>query len=327
MKNILNRLISYQSLKKEEAKDILVRIGKGEFNDAQIASFISIYMMRSITVDELDGFRLALLELCKPIDFGGVPSTDMCGTGGDGKNTFNISTISSFVVAGADVKVTKHGNYGVSSHCGSSNVMEHFGYQFTNNQDILAKQLDEANICILHAPLFHPAMAEVGPIRRKLGMKTFFNMLGPLVNPCFPTHQSVGVFNLEIARLYNYLLQKTDKKFNIVHALDGYDEVSLTGDSKVISNHADTVLSPADFQADILKAEDLYGGETVDEAAEIFVKILSGDATKQQRQVVLANAGLAISNYKEVSLSDGIAMAAESLDSGKAHQKLKTLIK
>lgn len=327
MKNILNRLISYQSLSKVEAKDILVRIGKGEFNDAQIASFISIYMMRSITVDELDGFRLALLELCKPIDFGGVPTTDMCGTGGDGKNTFNISTISSFVVAGAGVKVTKHGNYGVSSHCGSSNVMEHLGYKFTNDQDVLSKQLDEANICILHAPLFHPAMAEVGPIRRKLGMKTFFNMLGPLVNPCFPTHQSVGVFNLEIARLYSYLLQKTDKQFNIVHALDGYDEVSLTGDTKLISNTEDTVLCPTDFKADILKAKDLYGGETIQEAADIFVKILSGGATEQQKQVVLANAGLAISNYKVVSLSDGIEMATESLDSGVAYQKLKTLIK
>jgi anthranilate phosphoribosyltransferase len=326
MKSILNRLIEYQSLSKAEAKDILIRIGKGEFNEAQIASFISIYMMRSITVDELDGFRLALLELCKPIDFDGIPTTDMCGTGGDGKNTFNISTISSFVVAGAGVKVTKHGNYGVSSHCGSSNVMEYLGYEFTNDQDTLAKQLDESNICILHAPLFHPAMAEVGPIRRMLGMKTFFNMLGPLVNPCLPTHQSVGVFNLELARLYNYLLQGIDKKFSIVHALDGYDEVSLTGDTKVITNEKNTVLSPADFKTSVLKPEDLYGGESVKEAADIFVKILSGEASKEQRSVVLANAGLAISNYKNIPLSQAIDEAGESLDSGTAYQKLKTLI-
>lgn len=326
MKNILNRLIEYKTLDKQEAYDVLVRIGQGEFNPSQIAAFLSVYMMRTITVEELSGFREALLELCKSIDFGGIQSIDMCGTGGDGKNTFNISTISAFITAGAGVKVTKHGNYGVSSACGSSNVMEFLGYQFTNDQDVLKRQLDEANICILHAPLFHPAMKEVAPIRRELGMKTFFNMLGPLVNPCKPSHQSVGVFNMELARLYKYLLENTTVKYSILHAIDGYDECSLTGDLKVITNSRDEVISAKDLGFEKLKQSDLHGGDSVVEAGKVFRDILSGNYTEAQKNVVLANSAFAISTYKNIDYSEAVDQARESLESGSALDKLNKLL-
>ena len=207
MKNILNRLINHEVLAKQEAKDILVNISNGSYNTSQIAAFLTVYMMRSITVEELEGFRDALLELCLAVDLSEYNPIDLCGTGGDGKDTFNISTLSSFIAAGAGVKVTKHGNYGVSSACGSSNVMEHLGIKFSNDKDFLKRSIEETGICVLHAPLFHPAMKNVAPIRRELGVKTFFNMLGPMVNPAFPTNQMVGVFNLELARMYGYLYQ------------------------------------------------------------------------------------------------------------------------
>ena len=227
MKEILNRLINQESISSDEAKAVLVNISKGMYNQSQIASFLTIYMMRSITIEELRGFRDALLELCIPVELDGIDTIDLCGTGGDGKDTFNISTLSSFITAGAGVKVTKHGNYGVSSTCGSSNVMENLGIKFTNDINFLRKSIDETNICVLHAPLFHPAMKNVAPIRRELGVKTFFNMLGPMVNPAFPKNQMVGVFNLELLRLYGYLYQETDKYYAIVHTLDGYDPLDI----------------------------------------------------------------------------------------------------
>ena len=235
MKQLLNRLINQENISSEEAKQVLVNISNGMYNQSQIASFLTIFMMRSITLEELKGFRDALLELCIPIDLADFNAIDLCGTGGDGKDTFNISTLSSFVTAGAGVKVAKHGNYGVSSACGSSNVMEYLGIKFSNDEDFLKHTIDKAGICVLHAPLFHPAMKNVAPIRRELGVKTFFNMLGPMVNPSFPKNQMVGVFNLELLRMYGYLYQNTDKNYSIVHALDGYDEISLTGKTKVIS--------------------------------------------------------------------------------------------
>ena len=238
MKVLLNRLINHESISANEAKQILISISKGDYNQAQIASFLTVYMMRSITVAELQGFRDALLELCIAVDLKDYNPIDLCGTGGDGKNTFNISTLSSFVTAGAGVAVAKHGNYGVSSACGSSNVLEAIGVTFSNDANHLKQAIETANICVLHAPMFHPAMKNVAPIRKALGIKTFFNMLGPMVNPSFPKHQMVGVFNLELLRLYNYLYQQTDKNYSIVHDLGGYDELSLTNNAKIASNHS-----------------------------------------------------------------------------------------
>ena len=326
MKHLLNRLINQESISSEEAKQVLVNISKGDYNQSQIASFLTVYMMRSITLNELQGFRDALLELCVPIDLKEFNAIDLCGTGGDGKDTFNISTLSSFVTAGAGVKVAKHGNYGVSSACGSSNVMEHLGIKFSNEEDFLKFSIDKAGICVLHAPLFHPAMKNVAPIRRELGVKTFFNMLGPMVNPSFPKNQMVGVFNLELQRLYGYLYQQTDKNYSIVHALDGYDEISLTGKTKVISNLTETMFSPEDLGVTQIKQEAIFGGSTVDEAAKIFINVINGKGTEPQNNVVCANAGLAIATSNQISHKDGFELAKESLLSGKAKESLDKLI-
>jgi len=326
MKQILNRLINQESISSEEAKQVLVNISKGDYNQSQIASFLTVYMMRSITIEELQGFRDALLELCIPVNLEGYNTIDLCGTGGDGKDTFNISTLASFVTAGADVKVTKHGNYGVSSACGSSNVLEYLGVKFSNDNDFLKTSLDKAGICVLHAPLFHPAMKNVAPIRRDLGVKTFFNMLGPMVNPAFPKNQMVGVFSLELLRMYSYLYQNTDKNYSIIHALDGYDEISLTGDAKVINNNTEQILTPNDFGVNSLNQDDIYGGDSIKSAANIFVNILNGKGTEAQNNVVCANAALAISTVKNTSVENSFSMAKESLQSGKAKLKFKTLV-
>jgi anthranilate phosphoribosyltransferase len=326
MKEILNRLINQESISSEEAKNVLVNISKGEYNESQIASFLTVYMMRSITIEELRGFRDALLELCIPVELDGYNTIDLCGTGGDGKDTFNISTLSAFVAAGAGIQVTKHGNYGVSSACGSSNVMEYLGIKFTNNIDFLKRSLDETGICVLHAPLFHPAMKNVAPIRRALGVKTFFNMLGPMVNPAFPKNQMVGVFNLELLRLYGYLYQETDKNYAVVHALDGYDEISLTGKTKVISNNAETLIDPSDLGIPQIEQSAIFGGHTVKQAADLFMEIISGKGTEAQNNVVCANAGLAISTTKQIAHKDGFEMAKASLLSGNAKMSLDKLI-
>ena len=310
----------------KKQKQVLVNISNGMYNQSQIASFLTVFMMRSITLEELRGFRDALLELCIPIDLKDFNTIDLCGTGGDGKDTFNISTLSSFVSAGAGIKVAKHGNYGVSSACGSSNVMEHLGIKFSNDEDFLKHTIDKAGICVLHAPLFHPAMKNVAPIRRELGVKTFFNMLGPMVNPSFPKNQMVGVFNLELLRLYSYLYQNTDKNYSIVHALDGYDEISLTGKTKVISNHSETMFSPEDLGVSQIKQEAIFGGSTVDDAAKIFLNVINGKGTEPQNNVVCANAGLAIATTKQISHKEGFELAKESLLSGKAKSSLAKLI-
>lgn len=327
MKNILNQLINHKTLTQEEAKNVLIQLSSGQYNASQMAAFMTVYMMRSITIEELTGFREALLELCVPIDFSNYDTIDLCGTGGDGKDTFNISTLSSFVVAGAGIKVAKHGNYGVSSISGSSNVMENLGVKFSNQQEHLEKCLEEANIAILHAPLFHPAMKNVGPIRKELGVKTFFNMLGPMVNPSFPKNQLVGVFSLELARMYAYLYQNTTTNFSILYDLEGFDEVSLTGNVKIISNASEKILKPEDFNTKSVTLHQIKGGETVEEAAKILLNILSGNGTQMQNDVVFANAALAIAMMNNTSIEDSLAIAEESLISGKALQKLKTLQK
>ncbi|MGM5470591.1 anthranilate phosphoribosyltransferase [Flavobacteriaceae bacterium LMO-SS05] len=326
MKQILNRLINQESISSEEAKQVLVNISKGDYNQSQIASFLTVYMMRSVTIDELQGFRDALLELCVPVHFEDCNTVDLCGTGGDGKDTFNISTLASFVTAGAGVKVTKHGNYGVSSACGSSNVMEYLGIKFSNDIDFLKQCLDKATICVLHAPLFHPAMKNVAPIRRELGVKTFFNMLGPMVNPAFPKNQMVGVFSLELLRMYSYLYQNTDKNYSVVHALDGYDEISLTGPAKVINNQTEQVLSASDFGVSELQQKEIYGGDSVASSAKIFTQVLEGNGTEAQNNVVCANAALAISTVKKTAIMDSFQMAKESLMRGNAKQSFKTLV-
>ncbi len=326
MKNILNRLINHEQLDKTEAREVLVNISEGKYNQSQIAAFMTVYMMRSITVEELEGFRDALLDLCVAVDFSAYNSIDLCGTGGDGKNTFNISTLSSFVAAGAGINVTKHGNYGVSSVSGSSNVMEHLGIGFSNDKDFLERCLNEAGICVLHAPLFHPAMKNVGPIRRELGVKTFFNMLGPMVNPAFPKNQLVGVFDLELARMYGYLYQKSDKNFTILHALDGYDEIALTGKTKAISNKTERMLAPEDFGVDQIHPEEIYGGDSVDASAEIFMQIISGKGTEAQNNVVSANAGMAVATVEGLTPIEGFEKAKEALLSGKGLEKLNKLI-
>ncbi|MEL1241816.1 anthranilate phosphoribosyltransferase [Flavobacterium flavipallidum] len=325
MKNILNRLINNELLSKEEAKNVLVNISNGSYNPSQIAAFLTVYMMRSISIDELAGFREALQELCVRIDLSDYNTIDLVGTGGDGKDTFNISTLASFLTAGAGVKVTKHGNYGVSSITGSSNVMESLGIKFSNDADFLRKCVDQAGICILHAPLFHPAMKNVGPIRKELGVRTIFNILGPMINPSFPKNQLLGVFNLELARMYAYLYQNTDSNFTIVHALDGYDEVSLTGATKVITHKTERMINPEDFGVSLIKQSEIEGGKTVEESAQMFIDIISGKGTEAQNNVVCANAGLAIATVTGCTPLQGFEQAKESLFSGKGLAALKKL--
>ena len=319
MKKILTYLFENKYLSRKEAEEVLTKIALGKYNECEIAAFMTVYIMRRITVEELSGFRDALLNLCIRVDLSDFDTIDLCGTGGDGKNTFNISTLTSFVTAGAGMKVAKHGNYGVSSACGSSNILEHFGYKFSNDQDKLRSEIDKTGICFLHAPLFNPAMKNVAPVRRQLGVKTFFNMLGPMVNPSFPKNQIVGVFNLELARLYNYIYQQEDKNYIIYHGLDGYDEISLTSDFKVISKHSEQILSPADLGFEVLQASEVAGGNSVPEAADIFIRILTNKATQAMKNVVVANTTIALKcAYQDKNLDECKAMATESLESGKA---------
>src|SRR6056300_1223582 len=318
MKAIINQLIQHQLLSKEQAKQVIINMADGQYTPSQMAAFLTVFMLRCISLEVLEGFREALLELCIQVDLSEFESIDLCGTGGDEKNTFNISTLSAFVTAGAGVKVTKHGNYGVSSACGSSNVLEYLGIKFSNDKDYLERAIDKVGICILHAPLFHPAMKNVAPIRRDLGVKTFFNMLGPMVNPAFPPNQMVGVFNLELARLYSYLYQKTDKNFSIVHALDGYDEISLTGNAKVISRGDEKIINATNFDLNPLQMSQIAGGNTIENAAKIFLSVLEDESTDAQKQVVCANAALAIKTVKNIDLKEAYQQAQESIESGNA---------
>lgn len=327
MKKILQYLFEHKTLSREAAKDVLVNIGQGVYTEHEVTAFMTVYLMRSITIEELQGFRDALLALCVKTDLTGYDTIDIVGTGGDGKNTFNISTLACFIVAGAGQKVAKHGNYGASSISGSSNVMEQLGYKFKNENSKLKKELEEAGICFLHAPLFHPALKTVGPIRKNLAMRTFFNMLGPMANPAHPTYQLVGVYSLEMARIYNYLLQQTEKPFTIIHSLDGYDEISLTNDTKVITNEGEKIMTPEELGKRMVSAEDISGGNSVEEAAKIFKTILQGEGTWAQNAVVLANAAMALhctGNYK--TYDEAYNAAVNSLESGRAQQALQKLI-
>ncbi|MBK6938379.1 MAG: anthranilate phosphoribosyltransferase [Chitinophagaceae bacterium] len=327
MKKILQYLFEHKTLTREAAKEALVNIGKGMYNEHEVTAFMTVYLMRSITIEELQGFRDALLELSVKVDLSGYETVDIVGTGGDGKNTFNISTLACFIVAGTGQKVAKHGNYGASSVSGASNVMEQLGYKFSNDSNKLKREIEEANICFLHAPLFHPALKTVGPIRKNLAMRTFFNILVPMANPANPAYQLVGVFSLEMARIYNYLLQLGGKPFTIIHSLDGYDEISLTTDTKVITNDGEKIMTPEQLGKRMVSPEDINGGNSIEEAAKIFARILKGEGTWAQNAVVLANAAMALhctGNYK--NYDDAYNAAALSLESGKANECLQKLI-
>ena len=327
MKKILQYLFEHKSLTREQAMEVLVDISNGKYNEHEITSFITVYLMRSITIDELMGFRDALLSLAVKVNVGIDNAIDIVGTGGDGKDTFNISTLACFIVAGAGQPVVKHGNYGASSISGSSNVMEQLGYKFKNEEASLAKEVKEAGICFLHAPLFHPALKTVGPLRRNMGVRTFFNMLGPIVNPAQPKFQLIGVYNLEMARIYNYVLQLLDKEFTIIHSLDGYDEISLTTDTKILSNTGESIRTPYQLGKKRVFAAELEGGNTVAEAAAIFKNIIEGNGTWSQNAVVLANAAMALhvtGKYENYDLA--FQAAVNSLETGAANNCLQKLI-
>ena len=326
MKKILNYLFEHKTFSRESAREILTNISKGVYNESELAAFMTVFLMRSITIEELLGFRDALLELCVPVNLEDNV-LDIVGTGGDGKNTFNISTLSCFLVAGAGGKVAKHGNYGVSSISGASNVMESIGYKFKNDEGKLQREMAEAGICFLHAPLFHPALKNVAPVRRQLGVRTFFNMLGPLVNPAFAQHQLIGVYSLEMARIYNYLFQQTDKRYAIVHSLDGYDEISLTGDTRIITNKGEQDWTPEALGKRKVHAEDIFGGNTTEDAAKIFVKVLKGEGSWAQHSVVMANAAMGLYCLEKYPTYEECFQAAvESLESGAAYKVLQKLI-
>lgn len=327
MKKILNYLFEYKTMGRDMAKEILVNISKGVYNESELAAFMTVFLMRSITVEELSGFREALLELCLPVDLNGHEVLDIVGTGGDGKNTFNISTLSCFLAAGAGVPVAKHGNYGVSSISGASNVMENLGYKFKNDPAQLKAELEGSGLCFLHAPLFHPALKNVASVRRQLGVRTFFNMLGPLVNPAFPRYQFIGVYNLELARVYNYLFQQTDKQFVILHSLDGYDEISLTADTVVITEKGENLYTPEDLGKRTVHPEDIYGGSNAEEASRIFLRILKGEGSWAQNAVVLANAAMGVFCARKYPTYEQCYQAAVvSLESGAGYRVFQQLM-
>lgn len=326
MKKLLGSLISSSHLTAEESREAILLIGSGEINAAQIAAFLMGIQQKGISVDELMGFREGMLELALPIDLSEFDPMDVCGTGGDGKDTFNISTTSAFLVAGAGQNVAKHGNHGVSSPVGSSTVLEHLGVKFTNDVDFLRTKIEKAGICYLHAPLFHPAMRFVGPIRKELGIKTFFNILGPLMNPAKVQKQLSGVFDLKTFELYKDLFLSTGTNFGVLHAMDGYDEVSLTGDFRLANNHSDRILQPSKLGFENIDAQELSGGNSLVESGKIMVDILKNQGTKAQTDTVIINAAIALSVAKEISIEEGIAHAKESLENGKALRSLELLV-
>lgn len=326
MKKILEKLFDHNYLEYEESKKVLKEISSKKYNYSQVASFLTVFKMRNPSVQEIEGFRDALLDLCVKIDLSSDFETiDLCGTGGDGKNTFNISTISSFVVAGAGYKVTKHGNYGVSSSCGSSDVLQQLGINLSNDDGYLKKCLDKGNFCYLHAPLFHPAMKNVAGVRKELEFKTFFNILGPLVNPLQPKNQLCGVYNLEISRLYGYVFENSKKNYSILYSLDGYDEISLTSDFMKISRNDSTINSPDYFGFNKINPDEIKGGESIKDSASIFTKILENKATKSQTDVVLANSAIAIQTITNKTIDECLSIARQSIDSGSALNCLKRI--
>lgn len=327
MKEILYKLFESKFLDRDEARSILQNIAQGKYTDAQVASLITVFLMRDISVDELCGFRDALLEMRIPVDLHEFKPIDIVGTGGDGKNTFNISTASCFVVAGAGYKVVKHGNYGATSVSGASNVIEEHGVKFTKDIDVLRRSIDQTNIAYLHAPFFNPALKAVAPVRKALAVRSFFNMLGPLVNPVLPTYQLLGVYNLPLLRLYNYTYQQSKTKYAIVHSLDGYDEISLTAQFKVATTNNESIYTPESLGFKRVDEKDINGGATTADAAKIFDNVLKNNALESQKNVVIANSAFAIQVIDpKKNIEDCIGVARESLESGRALHTLKQFI-
>ncbi len=328
MKKLLYNLFEHRYLGRDQAQDVLAKIAAGEYNDAQIASLITVFLMRNISVDELSGFRDALLQMCHSISLEEFDPIDIVGTGGDGKNTFNISTAACFVVAGAGYSVVKHGNYGATSVSGASNVMEQQGVKFSSDQNHLRRSIEGSGVAYLHAPLFNPAMKAVAPVRKALGVRTFFNMLGPLVNPARPRHQLLGVYNLPLLRLYSYTYQASDVNYAVVHSLDGYDEISLTSEFKVATSQSEKIYTPESLGFRRCAEEELSGGDTPEEAAKIFVDILNNRGTEAQSNAVVVNAAFAIHLKSEgtKSVEEAIEEARESIRSGRAAEALRRFI-
>ena len=327
MKKILQKLFEHKTLAADDCRRIMLDIANSKYNQSEITAFISVYLMRSITIEELEGFKQGLLELALEADLESYKAIDIVGTGGDGKNTFNISTLACFLVAGTGQKVAKHGNYGASSVTGASNVMEALGYQFKTRPDFLKKELDHTSFTYLHAPIFHPALKMVAGIRKDLGFRTFFNVLGPLVNPARPAYQLIGVYSAEMARIYNYMMQKDGRAFTIIHSLDGYDEISLTADTKVITADGEKNFSPEQLGKRMVLPSDIFGGATVEASSKIFLKILKGEGSWSQNAVVFANAAMALHGHGLYNnYDDAYYAAVESLESGKAFQSFKNLM-
>ena len=327
MKQYLLKLIDGNTLTQEETHQIMLNIVKEQYNVQQVAALLMAMQTRGVTVDELLGFRQGLLETGKYLDFSDYNTLDIVGTGGDGKNTFNISTCSAFVIAGAGYKVTKHGNGGSSSVSGASNVLQGHGVKFTDDIDHLKRSLEETGICYFHAPLFAYGMKFVGPTRKALTIPTCFNLLGPLVNPCHPKNSLHGTANQSQLRLYTNLHQRIGDNFGVITSYDGYDEISLTSGFKICTNNFEKVLTPVDLGLKYIEQSDIYGGKTPEDAMKIFDAVLEGTSTEAQKNVVIANAacGISIMN-RNISMADSVAMARESLESGKALQVFKKFV-
>ncbi len=320
-------MFEHKSLSRDESRRVLLNIADGRYNDAQLSAFMTVFLMRSITQDELSGFRDAVLERRNPVNLDDYEAIDIVGTGGDGKNTFNISTATCFVVAGSGRKVVKHGNFGASSVSGASNVMMQHGVKFTNDNDLLRRSLDESGVAYLHAPLFSPALKSVGPVRKALAVRTFFNMLGPLVNPVMPKYQLLGVYNLKLLRLYDYIARQQGVNCTVVHSLDGYDEISLTSPFKAASADGERLMDASMLGLSQVRQSDLYGGDSVEEASAIFDRVLAGRGSKEQADCVIANAAFALKTLEPaMSLADAVATARESLESGRALEAFRRFV-
>jgi anthranilate phosphoribosyltransferase len=327
MKHYLESLVEGKSLQREDTHEIMLNIVGQKYTEQQIAALLMGIQMRGVTVDELLGLRDGLLETGKYIDLDGEETLDIVGTGGDGKNTFNISTCSAFVIAGAGYKVTKHGNGASTSVSGASNVLQLHGVKFSDDRDRLLRSLHEAGICYFHAPLFAYGMKFVGPTRKAIQVPTCFNLLGPLVNPCHPHYSLHGTANQSQLRLYTNIHQRIGDRFGVVTSYDGYDEISLTSGFKLVTNDFEKVFTPKDMGLNYVNPEDIYGGNTAEEAMHIFDSVLEGTSTEAQKNVILANAACGINVLnRNVSMEESIDMARESLDSGRALQAFKKFV-
>lgn len=327
MKNILIRMSAHEFLSWDEARELLINITRSAYTDVQIAALLMAWKMRGISVDELLGLRDGLLETGLAVDFSPYRPIDIVGTGGDCKNTFNISTAACFVVAGAGYKVAKHGNYAATSVSGASNVMEEHGVKFTNDIDRLRRSMEECGMVYLHAPLFARGMKFVAPVRKAIQIPTCFNLLGPLVNPCRPAYQMLGVATLDQMRLYKEVYRRLGIGYGIVNSVDGYDEISLTSDFKVVTNSGERIYRPADVGMPEYGQADLVGGGTRAEAARIFDDVLNNGATEAQKNVVLINAAFAIHVMEgQKTFDECLAVATESLESGRALEVFKKFL-